>query len=257
MDNSTLVDSAIEPEQREVVSVAIATICPFFLLYCQYVLHYNKLERTIRKRSIFYIRLATMAGWLAELNLIISLNIRVPCFVFYCAQLVIAPLAIGPQLLRSIRLWSMYKLSFLVLKQEVIRQKRDSRKGRASTSLNVSKHRAGTVGGADESEIKSSVEVAIEVTKVKELTAFALKVTSWGLISFPTLILIAISMVWAESDKPGILLETDFALCLPEPDSVLFISPVLGLIIAMLSLGGTFLMRNSSDELGIRIEIVR
>jgi len=132
-----------EEEARELISVLLIVTCPIFLLYSQYLLHKYKNERTIKKRSLFYIRLATVAGWLAELNLVIStLNIQAPCFIFYCVQLLIAPLAIGPQLLRSIRLWSMYKLSFLVLRQEVIRKDQSSRRmssmKRAGTGIRIS-----------------------------------------------------------------------------------------------------------------------
>jgi len=201
-----------EEEARELISVLLIVTCPIFLLYSQYLLHKYKNERTIKKRSLFYIRLATVAGWLAELNLVIStLNIQAPCFIFYCVQLLIAPLAIGPQLLRSIRLWSMYKLSFLVLRQEVIRKDQSSRRM-------SSMKRAGTFGPAAREESSSAVKVAIEVNKVKKITSMAMRISSWGLISLPTIVLVVISMIWADSEKPGILLEADFAKCLPEPD---------------------------------------
>ena len=207
---------------RITVSKLFCVICPFFLIYSQVLLQRNRNERSIKKRSIFFIRLATVGGWLATLNLIISIEVNITsCFIFYVCQLLIAPLSIGPQLLRSIRLWSMMKLQFLILTQEKLKlRKRPDKTMKRKTTLSDDQ----------KDRVAKQVQTALEVSKVKRRTEFLMWLVGVGLIVLPTLILIIYSLVKAENDNPGILLEKDFQACLPEPDSILYVSPIIGLV---------------------------
>ncbi|GMI14677.1 hypothetical protein TrVE_jg1563 [Triparma verrucosa] len=203
----------------------------------------------MRKRSMTMIRVASLVpGWLAWFNLIISMEVGVPCFVFYIFALLIAPLSIGPQLTRAITLWSMFKLSHLVLSTEVLSVKR-------TTSNRHTKHREGTsVSANSNSETSNAVKSAIEVTMIKKVTRLAINITIWGLLVFPTTLLLIFSMALSNEDE---LMEEEFPKCFPEPIVVRYFSPANGLFVASLAITATCVLRNSSDELGIRREITR
>ncbi|GMH56549.1 hypothetical protein TrLO_g14341 [Triparma laevis f. longispina] len=201
----------------------------------------------MRKRSMTMIRVASLVpGWLAWFNLIISLEVGAPCFMFYIFALLIAPLSIGPQLTRAITLWSMFKLSHLVLSQDVLSVKR-------TTSNRHTKHRAGT-SMSHNNETTTAVKSAIEVTAIKKATSVAIQITVWGLLAFPTTLLVILTLVLSDGDE---LMEEEFPKCFPEPIVVRYFSPANGLFVASLAITATCILRNSSDELGIRREITR
>jgi hypothetical protein len=119
-DRELISDSSIDDDNsdsQDLISLVLIIAFPIFMLGCQYLLHARKNHRSIRKRSIFYIYISSLAGWLAYIDLVISYYAQtsnedfVPCAVYYSLSLVIAPLAIGPQLLRAISFWSMFKVS--------------------------------------------------------------------------------------------------------------------------------------------------
>jgi hypothetical protein len=114
------------------------------MAYCQFLLHSRRKDRFIKKRSMPMIQLAsTVPGWLAWCNLIFSLQIGVYCWTFYCFALLIAPLSIGPQLVRAIRLWSMFKLSHMALSRDIISVKRVN----SRQISDMKRGENGTVGG--------------------------------------------------------------------------------------------------------------
>ena len=151
-----------------------------------------------------------------------------------------------PQLNRAIRLWSMFKLSHLVLAQDVLSIKRKV------TDKNLAK-RPGT-SSVSPTATDEAVKSAIEVTAIKSVTSTALWVVTYGLLVFPTTMLLILSMVLSEEEE---LMESEFAQCFPEPTVVRYFSPANGLFVALLAITACFILRHSSDELGIRREITR
>ena len=76
----------------------------------------------------------------------------------------------------------------------------------------------------------------------------------WGLLAFPTTLLVILTLVLSDGDE---LMEEEFPKCFPEPIVVRYFSPANGLFVASLAITATCILRNSSDELGIRREITR
>ena len=246
MSNSTSTGddelSAELSDSLKIVTVVLIVVFPLFMLYCQWLLHTQRTTRVIRKRSMTAIRVASLVpGWLSWLNLIISMDLGIPCMMFYIFALLIAPLSIGPQLNRAIRLWSMFKLAHLVLDQDVLSIKRKVSKRSGTSTFNPT-------------TTDTAVKSAIEVTVIKKATKIALNVVTWGLLVFPTTCLLIISMVLSDEDD---LMEDQFAQCFPEPTVVRFFSPANGLFVAFLAIIACFVLRHSADELGIRTEITR
>ncbi len=233
------------PDYILYISYVLIILFPPYMTACQYLLHKRKGDRAIRKRSMAMIRVASLLpGYLAWINVIISLNIGIPCWIYHSITLLVAPLSIGPQLTRAIRLWSMFKLSHLVLNQDVISVKR-------GTSKMISDlKRAGTVSN----DQNAAVAHAIEAAKIKSRSKTMARVSFWGLLVLPTSLLLIVFLLLSDPDD---LSANEFDDCFPAPPSIRYFSPANGLLVAMLAISGTILLRNSSDELGIRHEITR
>jgi regulator of G-protein signaling len=247
----------VDPPEDAKNGVRIATVVmillyPLFMLWCQYLLDKNKKNRLIKKRSMFMIKIAsTLPGFLAWVNLIVSLDVGAPCWVFFLLTILVAPLSIGPQLTRAIRLWSMYRLSHLMLSHDVIPT---SVKREQSMSLTPNGKRGGTTM-LQRQQTDSAVKSALEVNRIKQVTKLAMRVSVWGFLVVPTGTLLVLSMLLPSADE---LTDTEYEHCsVSPPISIKYLSPANGMIIALLAISGTILLRHSTDELGIRHEISR
>ena len=203
------------------------------------------------------IRLASMAGWVAYLNLIISVTDGVACMLFYLTSLIVFPLSAGPQLIRSVVLWGMLEQNNILLAEEMLnmRRRRDARHGNNQQGSNSEKSNL----DLSSSDLQERTGNDHEATRAKLLIVQnrmkqIVTISRWGLVLIPLGIL-----GWALLSTSDInqLRSTDFDECLPEPDLIRNIGPGIGILVASLTLFAIALVRHCDDELGIRQEITR
>ena len=222
------------------------------MLYCQILLHKNRKSRLIKKRSTFMIKVGSTApGFLAWLNLVVTLDVGAPCWFEFVLAVLVAPLSIGPQLTRAINLWSMYQLSHLLLKQDVI----STRDGNRFEPIKEKSEKTAEGGGPDPQRSTSAAGNAVRAHKIKLATKWGMNFSIWGLLVLPTTALLILTMLLPTPEE---LAATDHVHCSDNPPlSIKILSPALGMFVAILAISSTILLRNSPDELGIRHEIFR
>ena len=113
------------------LSLALLVLYPLLEILCYTLLRWRKNDLAIRKRNKCSIFIASMAGWLAYFNLIVSLFGGVPCGLYYVVSLLVAPLSVGPQLVRALTLVGTLKHSQLVTEDDIV-PSRDQNGRRAS-----------------------------------------------------------------------------------------------------------------------------
>eukprot|EP00985_Skeletonema_marinoi_P002020 scaffold821_cov105-Skeletonema_marinoi.AAC.1 len=216
-------------------SLALLVLYPLLEILCYALLRWRRNDLAIRKRNKWAICIASLAGWLAYFNLIVSLFGGVPCGVYYVVSLLVALGAVGPQLVRALTLKGSLKHSKLVTEDDIV-SSRDQNGRRASRSSDTS-------------------EKKIEANLIMMKTQLLVKVAIAALIAIPTLVLV---VAFALTGDSGNLLATDFDQCNSEPTSTyIFLTPVFGAALALLA---TILIRKAQDELdelGLRSEILR
>jgi len=199
------------------------------------------------------IRFASFAGWLAYLNLWISL-FGGYCGVFYLISLVVAPMSVGPQLIRAIVLWGMVEQSRILLEEDL----KDTGHRKARQLSRISERGESPESSSKEiaqnNAVKDKSSYREKAEKVKMQMRKLVNITRWGLLVIPTGLLVLASAVSSDSDQ---LMSTDFDTCLPGPKYVVYVSPAIGVIVAFFALATTIFVRNCDDELGIRKEITR
>jgi len=179
--------------------------------------------------------IASLAGWLAFVNLILSLFGGLPCIIFHLVSLLIAPMSVGPQLVRALTLRGTLRHSQLIIEDDII-SSRDHNGRRTSRSSDTS-------------------EKKIEANLVMMKMQLMVKVTIAALIAVPTLVLVVAFAITSESGNIN-MLETDLDHCSSEP-AFAFLTPAFGIASTALALLATMLIRNAQDELGLRREILR
>ena len=218
-----------------IVSLAFVVLYPLLELLCYGLLRWRRNDLAIRKRNKWSICIASLAGWLAYFNLIVSLFGGVPCGIFYVVSLLVAPMSAGPQLVRALTLKGTLQHSTLVTEDDIVASRdRDHNGRRASRSSDTS-------------------EKKIEANLVLMKTHLLVKVTIAALIAVPTLVLV---VAFAMTSDVGNLLATEFDQCNSEP-AFIFLTPAFGIASTALALLATFLIRKAQDELGLRMEILR
>ena len=214
-------------------SLALLVLYPLLEILCYALLRWRRNDLAIRKRNKWAICIASLAGWLAYFNLIVSLFGGVPCGLYYVVSLLVAPLSVGPQLCRALTLKGSLKHSKLVTEDDIV-SSRDHNGRRASRSSDTS-------------------EKKIEANLIMMKTKSFVKVAIAALIAIPTLVLV---VAFALAGNSGNLLATDFDQCNSEPAYV-FLTPAFGIVSTALALLATILIRKAQDELGLRSEILR
>ena len=236
-------------------------IVPFFPLYdigCHELLRQKKSKIAISKRNVTMIRLASVPGWMAYANLVYSLFGGMNCGIYHVFILLIAPISIGPQLLRGVRLWGMMEYNKLVLE-------RDELSNRNCQGLGVVENMPSIIRETSSSESQSCSQINDEQRiakeknranskKIKKRMNRWLQITRWGVLIVPTTFFIVLLLVTSDADQ---LRSRDFDECFPEPKVVTRIGRAFALFIAILALATTLLIRHCNDELGIRNEIQR
>jgi hypothetical protein len=215
------------------ISLAFLVLFPLLELLCYALIRVFRNDLAIRKRNKWSICIASMAGWLSYLNLNVSLFGGIPCGIFYIVSLLIAPTAVGPQLVRALLLRGTLQHSQLVTEDDII-SSRDNNGRRASRSSETS-------------------EKKIEANLIMMKTQILVKATVAALIAVPTLVLVVAFAITSDADN---LLATDFEQCSSEP-AYAFLTPAFGIASTALAFLATILIRKAQDELGLRSEILR
>ncbi|KAL3808368.1 hypothetical protein ACHAXA_005339 [Cyclostephanos tholiformis] len=218
-----------------ITSIVFLALFPLFQVACYANLLWNRNRLEKRIKSAIYV--ASLAGWLAYFNLIVSNLGGVPCGIFYATSLLVAPLSAGPQIIRALTLRGMNKYYHLVAKEEI------------SSRISRSK--------APSESIETGVPLAsgkAEATLIMERTKGIVKTTIFALLVTPILLIIFAITVTSDVRK---LLETDFIQCLPEPISFQYANPALGITSTVLALGVPYIVRRIDDELHLATEIRR
>lgn len=215
------------------LSLALLVLYPLLEILCYTLLRWRKNDLAIRKRNKCSIFIASMAGWLAYFNLIVSLFGGVPCGLYYVVSLLVAPLSVGPQLVRALTLVGTLKHSQLVTEDDIV-PSRDQNGRRASRSSDTS-------------------EKMIEAHFIMMRTNLLVKFTIAALIAVPTLVLL---VAFAVTGNAGNLSATDFDQCNSDR-AYFFLTPAFGIASTGLALLATILIRKAQDQLGLRREILR
>ncbi len=235
---------------REVLSYIILVKFPIFEAVCYGLLRRKKENIVVRKRDLTMIYVSTVAAWLAYINLINSIFGGMYCGIYHIFMILLPPLSVGPQLLRSIRLWSMLQHNKILC--EIFDEDRMS-------GLQVIQE-VNSSGGEDHSR-SSDVHMHInkrnstreKMTKVKVKVMRMMGFTRLMLITFPSLLVLCLLLL---TDREA-LSYRDFAKCFPEPFFVFNAGRTLSLIFSLAAFCTTILIRHCNDELGIRKEITR
>ena len=217
------------------LSLSLLVLYPLTEILCYALLHWRRNDLAIRKRNKWSICIACFAGWFAYFNLVVSLFGGVPCGIFYVVSLLIAPMSVGPQLVRALSLKGTLKHSKLLTEDDIILS-RDPNGRRASRCSD-----------------NSSSEKKVEATLVLMRTKLLVKVTIAALVIIPLLVLV---VAFAMSDNADNLLTTDFSQCNSE-SAYFFLTPAFGIASTAIALLANILIRNAQDELGLRSEIMR
>ena len=115
---------------RENISFVFLFLFPLFETACYAQLYRKRNDLLIRKRSKSAICVTSLAGWLAYFNLAVSMFGAVPCGVFYVVSLLVAPISVGPQIVRALTLRGTIKYSQLVIESEISTRAERSRGAR-------------------------------------------------------------------------------------------------------------------------------
>ncbi|KAL7550883.1 hypothetical protein ACHAWF_014087 [Thalassiosira exigua] len=231
---------------RQAISYVFLALFPLCEVACYGHLYWKRKDILIRKRNQSAICVASLAGWLAYFNLIVSLFGGIPCGAFYVASLLVAPVSVGPQVIRAVALRGTIKHSQLVTEEEI--SSRANRKSRLSTIPS---------GGAIEKDDSSSpyaMTKLMEAKLVMEHTRIIVRRTKWALLAFPSMLLV-LALSLSSGDEQ--MLGTDFEQCHPEPTHIQYASPTLIGVSTVLALVATALVDKTDDEIGLKREIQR
>ncbi len=216
------------------LSLASIVLYPTLEILSYALLHWRRDDLAIRKRNKWPICIASLAGWFAYFNLIVSLFGGVPCGVYYVVSLLVAPMSVGPQLVRALQLVGKLKHSQLITEDDIVAPTRDQNGRRSSKSSDTS-------------------EKLIEANFIMMKTKLMVRFTIAALVFIPTLVLV---LAFAISGNAGNLLATDFEQCNSDR-AFFFLTPAFGIASTGLALLATILIRKAQDELGLRKEILR
>ncbi|KAL7539823.1 hypothetical protein ACHAXR_009638 [Thalassiosira sp. AJA248-18] len=232
----------------QTISLVFLVLFPLFEAACYSHLYWNRKDILIRKRNKAAIYVASLAGWLAYFNLVISVTGGVPCGVFYVVSLLVAPISVGPQIIRALTLRGTIKYSQLVTEEEI--SSRAQRKRGADQLATIQSGRSDE-GGESSPHLMTKL---MEANLVMEKTRRAVKMTKWVILVVPTLLLVLGLALTSDQSQ---LRATDFDQCQPEPTYFQYASPAFGVVTTALALFVTILVKKIDDEIGLRREIQR
>lgn len=234
---------------RQALSFVFLVLFPIIEAASYAHLYWKRNDILVQKRSKSLIFVASFAGWLSYFNLVVSMFSGIPCGVFWVASLLIAPLSIGPQLLRALHLRGTIKSTLLSVEEEISSRAQRKKAGQLPT-----------IPGSDVSENGEELSSPQSMTKLMEAnlmmeqTRRIANMTGWALLVVPTLLII-LALVLTESH---LLALQNFDQCLPEPTFFLYTFLAFGIASAALALIVAMLVyKIEDDEIGLRREIQR
>lgn len=239
-------------EARQVFLV----VFPLFEAACYLHIHWRRNELLIRKRNKSAIYVASLAGWLAYFSLVVSVFGGVPCGLFYAASLLVAPLSVGPQVIRALTLRGKVEYSQLIIEDEIssrVQRKQNGGHGAPRLSTIRSDLSHGEAGEQSLPALVAASERKVEAKEILDRTNRIVKRTIVALIAVPALLLIVSLALMA----PSQLLATDLGQCQPGPEQFQQMSVTLGSMSAVMAVVATVLVKRIDDELNIGSEIRR
>ena len=225
-------------------SVVFFALFPLSEVACYARLHWTRNDLRLEKRNKSAIYVALLAGWLAYFNLVVSSLGGVPCGLFYVTSLLVAPLSVGPQIIRALTLRGTIKYYQLFVEDEISSR---TRRGKETTELKAPSELM-------ETGLPLASGKKAEATLIMERTRGIVKMMKLGLLVVPTLFIILATALTSDASQ---LLETDFIQCQPEPNSFQYASSALVVMCTVLALAGPFVVKQIDDELHIATEIRR
>ena len=238
---------------REVFTWIFLVVFPVFVVGCYFLLYWHRRELYFLKRDKSAIIVVSLAGWLAYFTLVASIFNGVPCGVIYVVSCLIAPLSVGPQVVRALLLHGRFEYAKIFIEEEISsREQRQNRQSQVALSTipsgneyNSSSEAANPINLL----AKSKADLAIDHAHQR------IKTTKLGLFVMPSVILV---LAWFTSsvEVGNTLLLTTFAECKAEPvyfhyANILF--DVLGLVLATMA---CFYVKNVDDELYMHHEFI-
>ena len=212
-------------------------------------LYFKRNDLLIIKRSLFAICVTSLAGWLAYFNLVLSSSFGgggVSCWLFYISSLLVAPLSVGPHVIRALRLRGAieyYEVASKIRFTDSIVEVHEQTARRPS-------NRRGSKTSND-SALSLSTEQRVECALIMERSRIALQKTKVALVAV-TVVVILVAIAFALSDAKQIQQQ-----CHPEPKSIFYAFPILGIVSAILAFAVPFHLNKIDDELQIATEIRR
>jgi len=258
----------MNPSAFKVASLALLALYPLLEFVCYALLYIKRSDLAVRKRNMSIVRFASIAGWLAYINLVFSLTNRgSTCGVFYAFSILIPPLTSVIQLIRVIDLRAMLERNNIRLKEERLhsstQQSRRAVAARRDSRSHSERNDAGAAAGTNvikavvPSRVGSVYILNAGKEKVDKSRAEEITLLRWvkmTLLYIPT----AVLLLGTLSLSDGVLSAKDYQLCLSaESVFFLYLCPALPILVSLLTLVATTLIRKSEDELGIRREITR
>lgn len=234
---------------QRIITFIFLVLFPLFEAACYAHLHWQRNDLLIRKRNKFAIHVASLAGWLAYFNLVVSLFGGVPCGAFYVASLLVAPISVGPQIVRALTLRGTIKYSQLVIEDEISSREQRNKPGCQLPAIPSDDEGVQTLPALVASSAKK-----IEANSIMAKTRRTVKITKLVLLVIPTILL---TLALALSSGTSQMLATDFSQCQPEPEYFQYTGLAFGIMSAGLALVGTIIVKQIDDELSIADEIRR
>ena len=241
----------------QTISFIFLVLFPLFEAICYIHLYCKRNDILIRKRNKSAIYVASAAGWLAYLNVIVSLFGGVPCGVFYVASLLVAPLSVGPQIVRAFTLRGTMQFSQLVVEDEI--SSRNSRmQQRKSGDTGGGVPRLSTIpSGSEQTEGGRSLTVLMAVSDeanlIVEKTKRLALITKLALSIIPTIAIILALVLTSDKNQ---LSATDECQD-PEPTSFQYTNPVFCVTFSILAFFLSMFVKPLDDELHIATELRR
>jgi len=266
-------------EVTRIEALILVSVFPVLEVLCYVLLCVRRSDLAVRKRGINLVCFASIAGWLAYLNLIFSATDRGgTCAVLYVFSVLIPPIAAGSQLTRAINLRAKLERSSILLEEERIHGKTRRRGSQSQSERAPPEKNALVVAGGGVAGVQATLPISPstgtstrtgslyipgreKITRNIAETKSLLKMVRWLLLYVPTAFLLLATLSdprVSGVDARGVLGSSTCSDCYAaEPIYVLYICPALALFVAMLTLVTTTLIRSSEDKLGIRSEITR
>ena len=188
------------------------------------------------------------------MNLVISMFGGVPCYIFYAASLLVAPISVGPQIIRMLTLRGAFQYSALVVEDE-ISSRQEQKRQPLPTIPSGSEAAAGEAGSLPPSMMmEATSDIMIEANNIMDKTKWIVKLSKWALLVIPTLAIICSLALSSDTTQ---LTSADFDECQQEPTSFQYTSQAFGIVFTILAFAVSITVAQVDDELHIANEIQR